>query len=138
MSLGGDNVSPDSLRLRILVVDPAGEAGGTLVEAVRRWGHEMRSVRDDASAFAALATFRPEVLLVVADAQERVGLLVAQRIRRMEPVRPILVGVSATPESGSREREAMAPFDHSVAWPDDREWLAHFLRAVARTAMPGV
>ena len=125
-------------RLRVLVVDDNVDAADTLAEMLRVSGHDVDTAYDGVAAIAAVASYRPDVVLMDIGLPKLSGYDVARQIRQSDPQRRIvLVAVTGWGQDEDRRRSQQAGFDHHLVKPVDPAWLDQIFAAVA-PKMPDV
>ena len=115
--------------LRILVVDDNHDAAHSLALLLTMNGHETHTEHDGLAAVAAVATFRPDVILMDIGLPGLNGYDAARRIRAEHsgPHRPVLVAVTGWGQTEDRQRSKEAGFDAHVVKPMDDVTLGRML-----------
>jgi two-component system, chemotaxis family, CheB/CheR fusion protein len=115
--------------LRILVVDDNHDAADSLAMLLTMNGHETHTEHDGVAAVAAVATFRPDVILMDIGLPGLNGYEAARQIRAQHtgPTRPVLVAVTGWGQSEDRQRSKDAGFDVHVVKPMDDVTLGRML-----------
>jgi len=105
-------------RHRILVVDDNTDAAESLAEMLTLLGHEARTAHDGAAGIAAVAEFRPDLVLMDLGMPGLNGYEAARRIRA-EPRgdEPFLVALTGWGSDEDRRRTREAGFDRHLVKP---------------------
>jgi PAS domain S-box-containing protein len=123
---------------RVLVVDDNVDAGDSLGMLLRVLGVEPQVVRDGESALAAMAAFRPAMVLMDLGMPGMDGYEVAQRVReRPDLGDPLLIALTGWGGSEHRRRSREAGFDHHVVKPVSLEVLQSLLAMLESPRRPG-
>lgn len=110
--------APHVVPRRILVVDDNVDAAESLAILLRLSGHEVELARDGMEGFAAAARLRPDVVLLDIGLPRMDGYEVAQRIRREEWGRDILlVALTGWGREEDRRKSSDVGFDHHLVKP---------------------
>ncbi|HMB02176.1 MAG TPA: ATP-binding protein, partial [Isosphaeraceae bacterium] len=113
---------------RVLVVDDNVDSAQSLGRLLRRWGHAVEMAHDGPSALAAVATGRPEVILLDIGLPGMDGYEIARQIRRDPPEGTIsLVALTGYGQDDDRRRARDAGFDHHLIKPVDLDALRDLL-----------
>lgn len=115
--------------LSVLVVDDVRDSADSLAMVLRLQGFDARAAYHADAALAAVAEFRPQVILLDLAMPGTDGYAVADRIRRELDWRPVLVAVTGLSDPGERERTRAAGFDHHLVKPVDPGVVVNLLRA---------
>jgi CheY-like chemotaxis protein len=119
--------------LRILIVDDDRESCDMMLEALRRFGASVQCALSAAEAAAALAEFKPDLVLSDIAMPGKDGFAVLSEVRQVEATvgrRVPVAAVSAYALSKDRQRAIAAGFDHYVAKPVDPAALASAVKAL--------
>jgi PAS domain S-box-containing protein len=119
-------------RRRVLVVDDNVDAAESLVALLEVWGHEATACHDGPSALDAVASLRPQVVLLDIGLPGMDGYEVARQVLALpdNPVR-LLAALTGYGQQEDRERSAHAGFDVHLTKPVDPARLRELLAAVA-------
>ena len=111
-------VSSDSSPRRILVVDDHADVAECLAMLLKDLGHEVHTACDGSSAFEAVRTFGPEVVLLDIGLPEMDGYEVARRLRAEHgPDKLLLVALTGYGQEADRRRTREAGFDEHLLKP---------------------
>ena len=117
-------------RRRVLVVDDNQDIADGLGQLLQTLGMETRVVYRGAAALDALASFRPQVILLDIGMPGMDGYEVARQVRARCPVaRPKLVAVTGWGSERDRQRIGEAGFDHHLVKPVGADRLLRILSA---------
>lgn len=117
--------------LDVLVVDDNQDAATSMSLLLQVSNHEVRTCNDGASALAAVAERRPQLILLDLGMPGMDGIEVARRLRA-EPGAPlVIVALSGWGQQSDRERTAEAGFDRHLVKPVSADELARLLDDVA-------
>jgi signal transduction histidine kinase len=112
--------APSAPARRVLVVDDNVDAASVIAELLRMAGNEVGVAHDGASAVAATADFRPDVVLLDIGLPDINGYEVARQIRKLEGVRqPVLIALTGWGQKQDREMAVQAGFDQHWTKPVD-------------------
>lgn len=101
----------------VLVVDDNQDAAGSMALLLQLFNHNVRTCNDGASALAAAAEHRPELVLLDLGMPGMDGFEVARRLRA-EPGAPlVIVALSGWGQASDRDRTAEAGFDLHLVKP---------------------
>jgi len=115
---------------RVLVVDDNQDIADGLGQLLQTLGMETRVVYRGAAALDALASFRPQVILLDIGMPGMDGYEVARQVRARCPVaRPKLVAVTGWGSERDRQRIREAGFDHHLVKPVGADRLHRVLSA---------
>ncbi len=107
-------------RRRVLVVDDDVDAAGTLAQALRAAGHEVRQEHDGLSALVGAAQFQPEIVLLDLGLPGMDGLEVARRLRALPQLTGVrIVALTGFPERLDRTRTASLGIESHLVKPVD-------------------
>jgi CheY-like chemotaxis protein len=113
----GDESPPVKSR-KILVVDDNRDAAESLQILLELSGHEVLLAYDGEEALAAVASHRPEVILLDIGLPKLDGFEVARRLRADESNRSLLlVALTGYGRAGDRALSHDAGFDHHLVKP---------------------
>jgi signal transduction histidine kinase/CheY-like chemotaxis protein len=115
---------------RVLVVDDNHDSADTMAMLLEFVGHDVRTAHDGLTAVAAVAEFRPEVVLLDIGLPGLNGYEAAERIRRAPGIQPVLVALTGWGQADDRRRAADAGFDHHLIKPVDYEVLMKLVAGV--------
>ncbi|WP_223962353.1 hybrid sensor histidine kinase/response regulator [Paraburkholderia sabiae] len=119
---------------RILVVDDNADAADSLGMLLGMYGAEVRIMRDGPAALAALATYRPDVMLLDIGMPGMDGYEVARRTRENpEFARVTLIALSGWGQEEDRRLSREAGIDHHLVKPVDVAALERLLLAEAKS-----
>ncbi len=125
-------------RFRILIVDDNQDAADALRELLALLGHEARAAYDGASALAAVAEQRPQVVLLDLGMPGLDGYETARLLRRTSwGAEVTLVALTGWGQKGDRERTREAGFDHHLVKPAGLPELQALLAGVVGGADAG-
>lgn len=129
----GEDTSPR----RVLVVDDHADVAECLALLLKDLGHQVHTVYDGLSAFEAVRTFGPEVVLLDIGLPEMDGYEVARRLRAEHgPDKLLLVALTGYGQEADRLRTREAGFDEHLLKPagcaDLNKLLAHAPRSGSR------
>ena len=120
--------APERAR-RVLVVDDNADAAFMLSEAIRSFGHEVRTTYDGPSALEAAIDFRPEVALLDLGLPVMDGFDLARKLHATEGLESVkLVAVTGYGQAVDRQRSREAGFAEHLVKPVDLEEIARLLR----------
>ena len=115
----------------VLVVDDNQDAADSLSVLLRLLDHGVRTCHDGASALAAVAQRRPQLVLLDLGMPGMDGYEVARRLRA-EPGAPLaIVALSGWGQQADRDRTTEAGFDRHLVKPVSAEVLSRLLAEVA-------
>jgi PAS domain S-box-containing protein len=125
--------------LRVLVVEDEVAVAEMLVMLLRLWGHEVQGAHDGVGALAAVAAFRPEVVLCDIGLPGKNGYQVARQVCQMEwqGPRPVLVAITGYGQEEDQRRARAAGFDYHVTKPVDPHALEALLACCAGSIRQG-
>src|SRR5262249_45384264 len=115
---------------RVLVVDDIADSADSLAMLVRLSGHDVKVVYNGPDAIAAVAEFRPEIVLLDIALRGMDGYEVAKQIRQ-QPASGNIAVVAVTGFSQERDRRMSSEsgFTHYLTKPVDPELLRKLLTA---------
>ncbi|RZL90994.1 MAG: hybrid sensor histidine kinase/response regulator [Variovorax sp.] len=128
---GAQQAAPAPLReiQRILIVDDNHDAAAGLAAVLELEGHEIRTAHDGEEALAAVAAWRPAIVLLDIGLPVLDGYEVARRMRGMPEIGDaLLIALTGYGQSGDRETALRAGFDHHFVKPADSEALLSCIR----------
>ncbi|HKH48882.1 MAG TPA: ATP-binding protein, partial [Thermoanaerobaculia bacterium] len=115
---------------KVLVVDDNRDATATLEMLVQLWGHEVRTAHTGPAALAEAAIYRPEVVLLDIGLPGMDGYEVAQRLRKLDGLRKVLlIAITGYGQENDRRRSREAGFDQHLVKPVDPTRLQEVLAA---------
>jgi CheY-like chemotaxis protein len=115
---------------RVLVVDDSQDGADTLARLLCADGHEVRTAADGPSALAAVAAFRPDVVLLDISLPGMDGYELAEQIRQAPEMRSaVLVALTGYGQDRDRKRARQAGFDQHLTKPVDHARLRQVLRS---------
>jgi CheY-like chemotaxis protein len=118
-------------RTRVLVVDDNRDSADTLAALLEAWGHEVQTCYDGPSVLAAVARFRPNVVLLDIGLPKMNGYEVAAQLRNSGEGRSlILVAFTGYGQEEDRRRVREAGFDHHLVKPLEPAELEKILASV--------
>lgn len=104
--------------LRAIVVDDNIDAGESLGQLLRLYGHEVLVSYSGAVAIESFPTFQPDAILLDIGLPDIDGYQVAQRIRELSGGATVkLIAVTGYGHEEDRRRSAAAGFDHHLVKP---------------------
>jgi CheY-like chemotaxis protein len=113
---------------RILIVDDNRDAADTLGELLRALGATVSVAHSGRGALDAMASFRPDAVVLDIGMPEMDGYEVARRIRSMAAHRDVkLIALTGWGQESDHRRTQAAGFDHHVVKPPDVERLRELL-----------
>jgi CheY-like chemotaxis protein len=113
---------------RVLIVDDNVDAAETLAELIGLWGHEVQIVHDGGAALAAVAGFRPSLILLDLGLPGMDGYEVARRLAGTEARSTArLVAVTGYAGEEHRRRTTELGFDAHFGKPLEPEVLKRYL-----------
>jgi len=113
---------------RVLIADDNQDSAESLAMLLRMEGHEVMVAHDGPEAFAAVATFNPEVALLDIGMPGLNGYEVAKKIRAATPSSAIiLIAVTGWGQHSDKARARAAGFDHHFTKPVEPERLVELL-----------
>jgi signal transduction histidine kinase/integral membrane sensor domain MASE1/CheY-like chemotaxis protein len=115
---------------RILVVDDNTDSAESLAMVLRLGGHDVRTAPDGPSAFEAVRSFSPEVILLDIALPGMSGYDVARTLRSAGGARPFLIALTGYGQEQDKRRAQEAGFDLHFAKPVDLERLDRALSAL--------
>jgi CheY-like chemotaxis protein len=121
---------PAKDRRRILVVDDNTDSAESLAMVLRLGGHDVRTAQDGPSAFEAVRSFSPEVILLDIALPGMSGYDVARTLRSAGGARPFLIALTGYGQEQDKRRAQEAGFDLHFAKPVDLERLDRALSAL--------
>jgi CheY-like chemotaxis protein len=120
---------------RVLVVDDNRDSADTLAALLEAWGHEVRTLYDGPSTIAAVAEFRPKVVLLDIGLPKMNGYEVAAQLRKSANGRSlILVAFTGYGQDEDRRRVREAGFDYHLVKPLEPTELEKILDSVIADA----
>jgi PAS domain S-box-containing protein len=127
----GDDVT--TARGRILVVDDNHDGAESLALLLARTGAETRTAHDGASAVAAAAAFRPDVILLDLGMPKMNGYEACKAIREQPWGQDmVIVALTGWGQDEDRRRSAAAGFDGHLVKPVERAALVSLLDSLSR------
>lgn len=131
---GGDGGGGPELG-RVMVVDDNADAAELVACTLREWGHDVCIAADGDAALTALASFRPELILLDIGLPGMDGYELARHLRLLLP-QARLIAVTGYGESRDRKRALAAGCDDHVVKPMRIDALARLLRGRGRSLRP--
>lgn len=124
--------------IRVLVVDNQSECEDVMSVFLRRWGHDVRTVRGDLFPMDEAREFAPQMVMIHVGRPEFDALSLVKRFRRRHSFGSIpLIGLSIECDPQSRSAGIAAGFDRWLVKPISFEDLSGLLTDVRDTiAMP--
>ena len=120
--------------LRVLIVDDNTDALRSMEILLGQLGCDIEAAKDGASALAAAAAYRPEVVLLDIGLPDIDGREVAQRLRRDDSCADaLLIAISGFGSQDIQRTAAAAGFDHYLVKPVDYREL---LNLIASRGLP--
>jgi CheY-like chemotaxis protein len=114
---------------RVLIADDNQDSAESLAMLLRMEGHEVVVAHDGPEAFAAVASFNPEFVLLDIGMPGLNGYEVALKIRDTDPASPVkLVAVTGWGQHSDKARARASGFDHHFTKPLEPERLLELLR----------
>jgi CheY-like chemotaxis protein len=119
---------------RILVVDDNVQAAETLAIILRHWGHDVRVTFDGAAGLAAVAEYRPDVVILDIEMPTMSGVEVARQLRGL-PDHDAVTLISLTGHDVLSLLGPRSPklFDHTLSKPLNMNALERLLARLATT-----
>lgn len=112
-------------RHRILIVDDNDDAASSLARLLEHEGHEVRDVRDAASALAVARSFQPNVVLLDIGLPDMDGWQLARALRAEPSTRHVkLIAISGYGQLADRQRSREAGIDRHLTKPVDYRSIA--------------
>jgi len=106
--------------LRVLVADDDPSVAASLIEILRREGHEVRGAHSGAEALREARAFRPDVVLLDIVMPGLSGYGVASALKReLRGGAPKLIALTGWKEPSNRLLSELAGFDHHFSKPYD-------------------
>ena len=125
---GGDELKPDTMSLRILVVDDSRDGADSLAAMLRILGNDVRAAYEGQEGVDVAATFRPDVILFDIGMPKLNGYEACRRIRQHSWGNSILlIAVTGWGQAEDRRRSHEAGFDHHMVKPVDPATLMKLL-----------
>jgi DNA-binding response OmpR family regulator len=119
--------------LRVLIVDDDRDTLLTLGLLCREAGMYVHLLRAGGEVMAAVASFRPDVVVLDLVLPDRSGLEIAEEIvMRYGEERPVLVAITAYSSESDRRLAKTAGFQDFIAKPYDPQTLLRRLAALGR------
>jgi CheY-like chemotaxis protein len=104
--------------LRVLAIEDNTDVGDQLAMLLRHYGHEVRLERTGEGGVAAVALFKPEVVLLDIGLPDLDGHEVARRIRKVGGFEHVaIIGLSGYPSDERNARAPESPFDEYLTKP---------------------
>ncbi|HEY3599083.1 MAG TPA: response regulator [Paraburkholderia sp.] len=127
---------------RVMIVDDSVDGAESMCVLLEMLGHEVRVMYDGASALAAAAAFRPEVVILDIGLPGVDGYQVARALRAQPATAgALLIALTGYGQDSDRQRTRAAGFDHHLVKPaslDDVERVIAADGADGRPRNPGV
>jgi CheY-like chemotaxis protein len=131
------SAGPDGPSRRILIVDDHGDVAESLRTLLDLAGHQVAVAHDGAAALEAVASFRPEVVLLDIGLPGMDGYEVARRLRALPAGKAlVLVATTGYGQLEDRSRSRAAGFDWHLVKPVDLEELSGVLARLAPAVRP--
>ena len=118
-----------STRRRVLVAEDNVDAAEMMRVMLGLNGHDVRVAPDGAAAVAVAHTFRPHIAFVDIGMPRMDGYEVADRIRRMDGPRTVLVALTGWGQDEDKRRSRDAGFDHHLTKPPEPEVVQRLIAA---------
>ena len=118
-------------QIDVLVVDDNQDAARSMSLLLQLSDHAVRTCHDGASALAAVAERRPQLVLLDLGMPGMDGFEVARRLRAEAGPPLVIVALSGWGQQSDRDRTADAGFDRHLVKPVSAEELARLLDDVA-------
>jgi PAS domain S-box-containing protein len=115
----------------VLVVDDNQDAARSMAILLQLLNHTVRTCNDGASALAAVAERRPELILLDLGMPGMDGFEVARRLRAEPGGAPVIVALSGWGQQSDRDRTTEAGFDRHLVKPVAADELERLLDDVA-------
>lgn len=112
---------------RILVVDDEPDIAEALTELLEHEGHEVRAVFDGRAALDAVATFKPEVVLLDLGLPRMDGYEVAKSLRQTSGDAILIIALTGYNKDTARLEQA--GFDHHLIKPPSLRKISDLLAA---------
>jgi PAS domain S-box-containing protein len=123
--------APPVRAIDVLVVDDNRDAARSLSMLLELLNHNVRSCHDGASALAAVAERRPQLILLDLGMPGMDGFEVVRRLRASPGAPLVIVALSGWGQQSDRDRTTEAGFDHHLVKPVSADELDHLLQDVA-------
>jgi signal transduction histidine kinase/ActR/RegA family two-component response regulator len=124
-------------RRRILVVDDVTDSADSLVQLLRKQGHEALAAYDGEEAVRVAIDYRPDVVLLDLGLPLLNGWEAARRIRELGGSRsPQMIAITGWGPDENRERTREAGFTHHLVKPVDPMVLAQLLASTEPAGTP--
>lgn len=119
--------------LKVLIIEDNTDAADSLALLLELLGHEARIARDGLSGVAAVADYRPDVILCDIGLPGLDGYQIARRLRGQPSLCPrMLIALTGYGQDEDRRRALAAGFDRHYTKPADPEELISLLDGVSR------
>jgi len=123
---------PAASGLRVLVTDDVPDSADSMVMLLRLWGHDAQVAYGGQAALEAVASHKPDLVLLDLDLPDISGLEVARRLRADARLRGIrLVALTGYGQREDRRRTQEAGFDEHLVKPVDPKELKKLLEGLA-------
>jgi len=126
---------PPVPRRRVLIVDDNIDAAESLALLLGALGHETRLAHDGEQALAAVAAFRPDLVMLDIGLPRLNGYEVARRIRSGPEPGPQLIALTGWGQDEDRRRAKEAGFDLHLTKPVELEVLTGIMAGAAGAAV---
>jgi signal transduction histidine kinase/CheY-like chemotaxis protein len=131
----GESLGVEHGQLRILVVDDHVDGATSMCRLLRVLGYDARQASDGLEGLAAVAEYRPDVVLLDIAMPKLNGYEVARRVRAEEWGRHLLlVAVTGWGQDSDKQRASDAGFDFHLTKPVDVAELTRALSSVGASA----
>ena len=115
--------------LRILVVDDWPDSITSLQLLLQQWGYEARVAADGPTALEMNHRFKPDVMILDIDMPGMDGHEVAQRLRQLDPHKPIIIAYSGYCEKADVRCALDSGCNYHLCKPTDLDEVKHLLEA---------
>jgi two-component system CheB/CheR fusion protein len=115
--------------LRILVVDDWPDSIMSLQLLLQQWGYEARVAADGPTALEMNDRFKPDVMILDIDMPGMDGYEVAQRLRQLDPEKPIIIAFSGYCDKADIRRALDSGCDHHLCKPTALDEVKRLLEA---------
>jgi two-component system CheB/CheR fusion protein len=115
--------------LRILVVDDWPDSITSLQLLLQQWGYEARVAADGPTALEMNDNFKPDVMILDIDLPGMDGHEVAERLRQVNPHKPIIIAYSGYCEKADIRRALDSGCNYHLCKPTELDEVKRLLEA---------